>query len=157
MSSLAARANGCLLSSSLTNSSFPTGLCSARQPPACAIAMVSPLQGQKMASVLLAFHEVPANTCSPPPSAPVLSREAWETFLGKIQAKKALSLSAPLLSTVLEFHFPFSCSPIFPLFTLVSNTEIQALFFALDLSYSHKLRVSFAFPIVTPALQRQCT
>ena len=67
MAFLAARAHGCLLSSLLTTKSIPTGLLPAQQPPACAIAKVSPLPGQKLAFALAGFHEVPTNTCSPPP------------------------------------------------------------------------------------------
>ena len=117
VASLAARPHDCLLSSSLTTTKFPIGLLPATQPPAYCIAEVNPLQGQKLAFILLAFPELHANRFSRP-SAPSVSIEAWETFSGKTQAKKALSPSAPLLSSVTNYPSPSSRSPAFPLFNL---------------------------------------
>jgi len=75
MTSLGARAHGCLPSSSLTTKTFPTGLLPARQSPASVIARVNLPQGHKLDFFLLAFHEVPTNMCR---------SSSWSSFLEQV-------------------------------------------------------------------------
>ena len=79
LSSLAARAHAASCPAP-AHPDLSHGLLPARQAaPACAIAGES-LQGQKWPFVPLAFPGAPANSCSPPPGAPLLSTEVCKVF-----------------------------------------------------------------------------
>ena len=81
---------------------------------------------------------------------PFHGAEAWETFLAKTKAKKALSASAPSVSAVMNPFSSFSSMCLVQPFT--ANTVAEALHLALGVACSpHQLQVSFAFPKHRPA------